>query len=153
MAEAMTLRSVRMLEVVSRIASHAEALHHSNRSKVRRNGERNDFAYANSVEPVCERSPSSFCCETATPIGTVETPEGSIERGDGQADKANEVGLASNFNRPESIAELVEISLNPINGDIGLLPTEHIREVLHNYWIAVEKSERLSIAWPPLPQD
>ena len=160
MAEAMTLRPVRMLEVVSRIASHAEALHHSNRSKVRRNGERNDFAYSNSLEPVCERSPSSFCCETAIPIGTVETPtdfdrrhEGSIERGDGQADKANEVGLASNFNRPESVGELAEITLNPINGDIGLLPTKHIREVLHNYWIAVEKSERLSIASPPLPQD
>ena len=90
----------------------------------------------------------------------VETPtdfdrrhEGSIECGDGQADKANEVGLTSAFNRPESIAELVEMSLNAINGDIGLLPTEYTRKVLHNDWIGVETSKRPSVALPPLPQD
>ena len=157
-AQSVALGQSWMVEIVGRIAGHAEPLHDSNRPYICRRRERNDFGQAYSTESVGECRPCGLCCETSTPISTVEPPadfnsgrEMSLEVRHRQTDEAYEWSFVRRFNRPEPITELIELSLNQFHHRIGFVSAHYTWKLLHNDGIGVEFGERLAIDLPPSP--
>jgi len=80
------------------------------------------------VEPVSQRGPCAFCCETLSPPRSRQPPadfDARRERGlkgeHSQADESNEMGLTWYLDGPESIAVVFEVFFDPANTRIALL--------------------------------
>jgi hypothetical protein len=69
-----------------------------------------------------------------------------------QADKADELRLSRNLDRPESVTARVKSRLNAISKSIGFSAIERAWKMLHHHRVGIELGEGLSVAGPPTPQ-
>ena len=69
-----------------------------------------------------------------------------------QADKADELRLSRNLDRPESVTARVKSHLNAISKSIGFSAIERAWKMLHHNRVGIELGEGLSVAGPPTAQ-
>ena len=97
-----------MREVVSRIVCHAQSLHDSDGSRVRRHGERHDLVQASGQKPERHRRTRALRRVPSTPMLARKSPshldarrERRCEARHQESDIANEIRNARYFDRPE----------------------------------------------------
>ena len=149
----------RVVEVIGRVVSHAEAPHDSHRADIGRDGERDDFTQISPIEPVGNRRACRLRRESAAPILPCKPPADLDRRGEmrrevvkRKADIADEPGLIGYLHRPKPVAARVESRLDAISKGIRHSAVERAREVLHHDRVGIEARKWLPVAWKPLPQ-
>ncbi len=71
----------------------------------------------------------------------------------GEADKADELGLSGDLDRPQAVTALIESDLDAISKGIRLRSVESAGEMLHHHRVGVDARKGLLVSGPPPAQD
>ena len=116
-----------MIEVVRRIARHAELLHHAPGSQVGGDRERDDLVQRQGFEAVLYRGASAFSGEALAPMSRRQSP-GDFDAGCKvrhetrhiQADEADERTIATKLGGVQAEASLAKMLFDPIHAFVAL---------------------------------
>src|SRR5580704_14444967 len=100
-----------MVEILRRVAAHAQALHHPARAPIAYRGERHDLLQIALDETECDRRRGRLACKALTPEGSSQTPtdldsrcEGDRDVHGGEAREADEAPLVRKLDGPQPVA-------------------------------------------------
>ncbi len=146
----------RVVEVLVRIARHADPLHHRPRALVRRRRERHQLVELEVGEREGRGGARRLAGVAVAPGAAGEPPaelhrgrEVGIEADRLQARVADE--LAAGLERPQAPAALVEARLDLVDERVALLARHRRREMPHHLGIGVQRSERRPVGLLPAP--
>jgi len=139
-----------MIEIVSRVVGHAEALHDATRALIGRDRQGNDIAQADFAEAEIERGSGGLGRVTSAPIGPYQTPSDLHGRGEVgfirdrlETDDADEARLAREFNHPLPEAVLLPMGALPSHPSLDRKATaRQWHQVFHDGRIARHLRER-----------
>ena len=145
-----------VVEIIGRVARHAEALHDGDRSRVRWYGERHDLIESHVVEAECQRSACRFSRITEAPVCASESPADLHARGEmggesrnGKTDVTNEWRNTRHLDGPEAEAALLELSADACGERIALGAIQERRHVRHHFGVCIQLGERLEVLVTP----
>ena len=122
----MALGKIRVIEVVGRVVSHADLLHHATRTNVRGDGEGNQGIERQRFERVANRRAGRFRGKASSPILRGQPPsdfyarrEMSLEGRNREPRKSNERTLLAKFERVQAKFMFAEMTLDAINKEIA----------------------------------
>lgn len=152
----MPFGQARVVEVVGRLVAQAEPLHHAARAEVRGNGERDDFAQPEALEPETQGRARGLDRVAPAPVLGGESPgdfdaggEGRFEARHAQPHHAEEGRHVGAFERPQAEAVAIEVLADAGSQGIALGARERPRQVLEHPRVDVEGGEGGEIALAP----
>ena len=149
----------RKIEVVPRVVTHADLLHHAPGSGVRWNGERHDLLQADGVEAERGSGASAFGSVAPAPLIKRQSPsnfdarsEMRIELRDAQTDEPDERRSADDFHGPHSKAVLHEVPSSERDRIRAFLTRHQLGVELAHARVRIERRKRIEIRIAPLAQ-
>jgi hypothetical protein len=158
-AKGMALRQLRVIEVVGRIAGHADLFHYAAGSNVRGGGEGNEGLQRQRFKRVAHHCLGCFRRESASPILRGQPPPNFHARRKMRLEgryrkprKSNECALRTQLERIQPRSMLTEMILNAIGQEIAFSGREPRGHELHHPSVGIEARKRLAVAWLPISQ-
>ena len=137
-----------VVEVLGRVAGHADLLHDAAGGEIGRGGKRHDFGEAKGFESVFEGGQGAFGGQALIPVGGGEAPadfdagrKGELEPGDVEADVADAFARRAEFGGPEAVAVLLEVGVDALEHGVGVGGGHESGEVAHDGRVGIEGDE------------
>ena len=148
-----------MIEVVSRVVSHAELLHDAPGPHVGRDRERHQLFQPEHLERVTNNFPRALCGQSLALIVGGQSPpnldawsEVGMERGNSKADETDKAAVPPQLRAVQAETVLSEMTLDLIYQPIAFLQRKSAGHELHHTRVRVQPRKRLSVRVPPASQ-
>src|SRR5579864_8247924 len=141
-----------MIEIVRRVVGHAEPFHHAPRPDVSRNRERHQRLKPDLLERVPHHLPRALGSQPLPPMIGRESPANldtrrkrALERRHGQPHKPDKRTIPPELRRTEPETVFPEMSFNPLDEQIALLPGKPSRHKLHDARVRIQPRKRFPV--------
>ncbi len=149
-----------MLEVIRRVVSHSNFLHHPARSAVCRDGERNNLFDPQCIERIAKNLAGTFGRQADSPVIGGEPPanldgghKGGIETRHGKPHKPDKGPGRSKLCCKKTKVMLFEMPFDAVQQFVARFSLKRSGHELHHSSIRVQLREGLTIRFSPSPQD
>src|SRR5580698_2505035 len=155
----MPLGNTGMVEVLARVMSHADLLHHPSRAQIGRYGEGYKRRQIQRMECVAGRFARTLGGQPLAPELRCQPPADldtrrkvRLEHRNRQPYKADEARILAQLNSPRPESMPFEVVLDALDQAVTLVARQRPGKKLHHLWIAVHPREGLTVRSPPSPK-
>jgi len=159
-AEAVVVKEAGVIEVQVGRSDHSQSLHDSLRPLVGWDGPAQDLLQLRLFESEVEDRLGCLGGITTPPLVLGESPanldcrrEMGLEGRHGETAEADEFLGPFDVHCPEPKAEFLELAVDSSEHLIRFFGRKHVRKVLHDLGVGIERSELITVSFPPAPED
>jgi len=158
-SQGMPLGQARMVEVLGRIADHAQLFHHPARALIFRNSKRDQPGKSKPSKSMLNDGLCPLRCQTAPPIVRTEPPadfdsrhKGRVERWHGKPNKPEKHTVFKQLGGKQAKSAPLEMLFNAVDHLVRLLRRQQSRHALHHPRVGIQPLKRLPVRVPPATQ-